>query len=554
MFGTTPESGFSEEPTDFAPDRSLFGAPAPLAEIEPAPQAAEPVPEPSPVAPPAPPATPEFISLPDEPSTGEVPLAAASEFVTFENTAPAEEVAFGAVQMDPSMVEQVTPGQWQDPSAVQALELPPDDSQVELASAHEFMSYQPVEPARVPAAPAPGEGVIPVGIYTPPPELSPEPVLELAEAEIAPATSFEMAPPEGTLLESPPEVAPSPAPAYPPPAFAVSVPPTAPPAPAPAPVVVVPAPVVAALPPEWEAPAPIAAAPAPFAPAPMPLQAAHPMSAPTPFQPAPVAPPRPPSAWGQTPAAPPVPAAIPARQVTPDLETIEEIEVIDDEPLRPAAAPAPIPAPAPVAARPPAAPFAPHVPAPAPAWPPPAAPPAPTPFARPQVPMAPMAPVVPAAAPRLNPAIPRPVAPMPVPAPGRPVGPAPAAPAQSAIIAGEHRVIVHTLEGQVKRGTMRNVNLDGESLDLEVYTGQPPERLPTKRLKAVFFLLAPGAKPLQPSGNKLRVTFHDERQVAGFAPAYRPEDNGFFMFPADARTNTARIYIYRSAVKSIARG
>jgi len=98
------------------------------------------------------------------------------------------------------------------------------------------------------------------------------------------------------------------------------------------------------------------------------------------------------------------------------------------------------------------------------------------------------------------------------------------------------------------------VNLDAEILDLEVIPGQPPERLPTKGLKAVFFLLAPGAKPPVAEGAKLRVTFYDERQVAGFTPAYRPADNGFFMFPADTRTNTARIYIYRGAVKNIARG
>jgi hypothetical protein len=115
-------------------------------------------------------------------------------------------------------------------------------------------------------------------------------------------------------------------------------------------------------------------------------------------------------------------------------------------------------------------------------------------------------------------------------------------------------VIIHTLEGQVKRGVVRSVNLDAEVIPLEVIPGQPPERLSTRRLKAVFFLLAPGAKPPTPEGQKLRVTFFDERQVAGFAPSYKSEDPGFFMVPADTRTNTARIYIFRTAVKSIARG
>lgn len=114
--------------------------------------------------------------------------------------------------------------------------------------------------------------------------------------------------------------------------------------------------------------------------------------------------------------------------------------------------------------------------------------------------------------------------------------------------------MVHTLEGQVKRGTVRNPVLDGEQIDLEVVPGQPPERIATRRLKAVFFLLPPGSRGPMGEGPTLRVTFSDERQVAGFAPNYRPSDNGFFMIPSDTRTNTARIYIYRAAVKNIARG
>ncbi len=152
--------------------------------------------------------------------------------------------------------------------------------------------------------------------------------------------------------------------------------------------------------------------------------------------------------------------------------------------------------------------------------------------------------------PRPIPAAPR-MTPSPMPAVGARAAPAPA---PNASIPGEHRVVVHTLEGQVKRGTVRNPILDGEQLDLEVVPGQPPERIATRRLKAVFFLLPPGSRGPSGEGPKLRVTFSDERQVTGFAPNYRPSDNGFFVIPTDTRTNTARIYIYRAAVKNIARG
>jgi hypothetical protein len=48
------------------------------------------------------------------------------------------------------------------------------------------------------------------------------------------------------------------------------------------------------------------------------------------------------------------------------------------------------------------------------------------------------------------------------------------------------------------------------------------------------------------------VTFRDGRQVAGFSPDYREGGIGFFMIPADTRTNTGKIWVYRSAVRQVA--
>ncbi|MFN7131281.1 MAG: DUF6982 domain-containing protein, partial [Myxococcales bacterium] len=153
-------------------------------------------------------------------------------------------------------------------------------------------------------------------------------------------------------------------------------------------------------------------------------------------------------------------------------------------------------------------------------------------------------------------AAPQPVAAQPARPQIQPVAqPAPAARAAApTIVAGEHRVVVHTVEGLVKRGTVRNANLDGEVLELEVIAGQPLERITANRLKAVFFLLPPGAKPPAAEGTKIRVTFRDDRQVAGFSTTFEQPGNGFFMIPADSRTATQRIYVYRAAVKGLARG
>ncbi len=155
--------------------------------------------------------------------------------------------------------------------------------------------------------------------------------------------------------------------------------------------------------------------------------------------------------------------------------------------------------------------------------------------------------------------------PAPPPAPGAaplPLGTvvppsAPAAPAPDAggppptFVAGQHRVVVHTLEGQVLRGTIADVDLDAPSLPLVTAAGAAPEPIAASRVKAIFFMLLPGGRPPAPEGHKVRVTFRDGRQVGGFSPDYHPQGVGFFMVPADSRTNTGRIWVYREAVRQV---
>jgi hypothetical protein len=132
--------------------------------------------------------------------------------------------------------------------------------------------------------------------------------------------------------------------------------------------------------------------------------------------------------------------------------------------------------------------------------------------------------------------------------------PAPVAVVPGSFVEGEHRVIIHTVEGQVKRGTIRDMDLLDDVISLEQQTGFAPERIPGKRVKAIFFMLPTGARQPQAEGQKVRVTFNDGRQVAGFSRDYKGSGQGFFMIPADNRTNTARIFIYRSSVQAVAEG
>ncbi len=257
-----------------------------------------------------------------------------------------------------------------------------------------------------------------------------------------------------------------------------------------------------------------------------------------------------------------------------------EAEVVETPLAPPSSAPAPIPLVARTgspAARPPAPqPFSSvAIPPPEPSLAPaPPRPPAPAPFAAPTLTAAPAAPekipnyfaAPPLAAPPPGVPVPAHLAPPPAPnaspVPGNPRPPAASLFDHSGLVAGtgaldpvkvrgEHRVILHTVEGQVKRGVLRDADLNAELIELELSPGST-EKLLRTRVKALFFMLAPGEKPAAGGGDKLRVTFKDGRQVSGFSKDYKSASVGFFVVPADSRTNTARIFIFRSAVDVVA--
>ncbi len=118
-------------------------------------------------------------------------------------------------------------------------------------------------------------------------------------------------------------------------------------------------------------------------------------------------------------------------------------------------------------------------------------------------------------------------------------------------VQGEHRVVIHTVEGQVMRGKMRDIDLMSDSLPLELQSGGSTQSIPVKRIKAIFFLISPEMKRPPSHGEKVRVSFPDGREVVGFSNDHKSSDPGFFVTPADARTNTARIYVFRWSVVAV---
>jgi hypothetical protein len=123
-------------------------------------------------------------------------------------------------------------------------------------------------------------------------------------------------------------------------------------------------------------------------------------------------------------------------------------------------------------------------------------------------------------------------------------------PSPSAFVLGERRVVVHLIDGQVKRGTVQDLDLTAGTVPLQSVPGVV-DNIATDRLKAIFFMLAPGTQRPAQSGQKIRLTFQDGREVVGFSLDFKTGDPGFFLTPADERTNTERIFVPRWSVYSI---
>ena len=128
----------------------------------------------------------------------------------------------------------------------------------------------------------------------------------------------------------------------------------------------------------------------------------------------------------------------------------------------------------------------------------------------------------------------------------------PFAPSPS-FVAGEHRIVLHTVEGQVLRGSIANADLQDPELPL-IQPNGAVARVPAGHVKAIFFMLPAGEQPPQAAGTRVRITFADGRQVSGLAPDYSPSSVGFFVLPLDTRTHTARVWVYRTAIRQISVG
>ncbi len=92
-------------------------------------------------------------------------------------------------------------------------------------------------------------------------------------------------------------------------------------------------------------------------------------------------------------------------------------------------------------------------------------------------------------------------------------------------------------------------------------SGKPVEIF-IEDLKAIFMVVDFVGSPLyqerkkyvepeKPSGQKVEVTFRDGEVLVGSTLGYDPTRQGFFIFPADPKSNNIRVYVVSSSVEKV---
>ena len=128
---------------------------------------------------------------------------------------------------------------------------------------------------------------------------------------------------------------------------------------------------------------------------------------------------------------------------------------------------------------------------------------------------------------------------------------------------GATRVVARYTDGRVIKGFTQDFLANKDRFHLILDDNRRTVEVPVQRLKAVFFVrdffgnsqyqerkrYLQGEKP---GGVKLEVTFTDGEVLVGSTPlGYDPKRQGFFVTPADPKSNNLRVFVVASAVKGV---
>jgi hypothetical protein len=134
-----------------------------------------------------------------------------------------------------------------------------------------------------------------------------------------------------------------------------------------------------------------------------------------------------------------------------------------------------------------------------------------------------------------------------------------ARPVAAAPSIGWQKVIARFNDGRIVGGYTNDFHPSKQQLHLFPNPRQGESTfIPLAQLKALFFVrefsgdatLVESKDFIEPpQGRKVEVTFHDNEIMVGSTLGYRGEGNGFFIHPADARSNNLRVFVTASGLR-----
>jgi uncharacterized protein DUF6982 len=130
-----------------------------------------------------------------------------------------------------------------------------------------------------------------------------------------------------------------------------------------------------------------------------------------------------------------------------------------------------------------------------------------------------------------------------------------------------NRIVAHARDGKLIKGTTRDFFPNRPLFHIQPVEGGDPIEVRCKTLKAAFFVkeFAGDSKRQDPvgflaspaetkQGMKIAVRFKDGELLCGYSLTFSVDREGFFMFPADPRSNNIRIYVMTAATAEVKAG
>jgi hypothetical protein len=129
-----------------------------------------------------------------------------------------------------------------------------------------------------------------------------------------------------------------------------------------------------------------------------------------------------------------------------------------------------------------------------------------------------------------------------------------------------NKVVAHYLNGRIIKGTTADFFPNRPLFHLTPTSG-PTVEVRCRDLKAVFFVRDLAGNQARrdlrgfvtgPSenthGKKIAVRFKDGELLCGYSLTFTPDREGFFLFPADPKSNNQRIYVLAMAATEVKAG